>query len=152
MKTSAVRNMPLGHFCTVTPINGLMVAEHKKDHYEKGDTVVELFCMAFGRKPEFGLLGGFENGVNVIALIDDEISDEQIQKFGIGSEDSHCIARSDKVVVCKNESVFNGTTCFIYVIATSRGVIYASLIMNQMSKAEAAEFEKLFASAQPFDA
>ena len=152
MKTSVVQNMPLGHFCTVTPINGLMVAEHKKDHYNNGDTVVELFCMAFGREPEFGLLGGFENGVNVIALRDDEISDEQIQKFGVDSEDWHCIARSDKVVVSKNERVINGTTCIMYFIATSRGVICASLIMDQMSKAEAAEFEKMFASAQPFDA
>ena len=54
-----------GPFFSVEPVNGLMVADHKKADYEEGDIVAEIINTSFGREPELSFFGGFENGIDI---------------------------------------------------------------------------------------
>lgn len=140
-----------GPFFSVAPVAGLMVADHKKEEYEEGDIVAEIFNTSFGREPELGLFGGFSNGINIKVSKLLELSAEQLESMAESiknDEKYESVTERPDIFVGKFSVEVQHERGEGYVIVTRKGVLSAVVDLGIVSRAEADSYRKMFATAQ----
>lgn len=149
-KVTKADRIAFAHFFSVDPVDALMVAEHKKEKFEDGDIVAELFTPKFGRELELGFLGGFQNGFDlkvnqIVELTPEQIASIDEKKFG---EEYQLLAKRPGIAVLMMTKTINGETARAYLFFTCHGALSCIIGLDEISKAEADYYHKMFASAQ----
>jgi hypothetical protein len=142
-------------FFSVAPVNGLMVAAHRKENYEKDDIIAEVINTNFGRTPELKLFGGFANGIDISVSEPKELNANQLKQVAENAKSSNqfemIVERSD-ILVCTTSFPAEGHQYQCYVFITPKGILKSLVPLDIMSKAEADSYRKMFASALPMGA